>query len=216
MEQDVESDLEAAEAGHITSPRLLKLARISLDRPCLTDDASSSNVAFWTRDGLFTRLLTCTCKVLGNTNGSNEKAEEYLILLKNLVSYQSALVQGREVEIFGVLLSTRQRTVHSVSSRVDLHSDAEQLHSQVSEGAQAVLKLFVARLDVVYALSGLRLSLVDALAKNSVLDEGSAQAYAMALRVVSNLLSQLPSEVSFPILHNEAFRRLSTMSGARR
>ena len=167
--------VESVEAQSIEPVNLLKLARFS----SLHGPASAE--AIWLQDRAFGRLLDVCCTTLRREEEDN-LSEPALILLMSLVTNQTNLLGGREGEVMSLLLELRRRDDKSISA-----------------AAQAVMQLFVSKMNTLYGLATMRSSLESHIAKyrgeDGKLDPATANSYSMALEGLGRLFLDLPSEV---------------------
>ena len=166
----------ALEAQTIDNGDLLRLARLSSDRPYVDGEQEDP---LWVQERLYVRLMDGVCSLL--RSAEEEKLEPALVLATNLIAHQGSLLGGREAGILGLMLDLRRRENKSVSA-----------------AAQVVMQLFIDRTDPLYGLASLKTSLEAHLKTHSqggTIEERTAQSYAMALRSFGSLFVELPSAV---------------------
>lgn len=166
----------ALETHTIDGGDLLRLARLSSDRPYVDGDQEDP---LWMQERLYVRLMDGVCSLLASA--AEDKLEPALVLATNLIAHQGSLLGGREAGILGLMLDLRRRE-----------------NKGISAAAQVVMQLFIDRTDPLYGLASLKISLEAHLKTHSqgaTIDERTAQSYAMALRSFGSLFVELPSAV---------------------
>ncbi|KAI0676880.1 clasp N terminal-domain-containing protein [Trametes maxima] len=222
-EETLRTYIAALEEGSADVPVLKKLARLCAQNPAheplspvsprfaapLTpsplDVAARtlvlSNSDFWTQDKLFDRLFTALVKFLDPRKNA-EELEYGLIVLWEMLENQAPLLEGREADIFSLLLQIRYCAQMTVMQATNLFRDA-----------------LTSRIEPVYGLTTLHASLRafrDAPPPPSATTEIRDGTYAFGLIALGKFFLRLPAEVleeELPRLRATLISALTESSG---
>ncbi|TFK56070.1 hypothetical protein OE88DRAFT_1692958 [Heliocybe sulcata] len=192
---ELEGYISALQSGEWDVRTLQKLALLCTETP-LADQAADGfmdpsspfvdktvapgSSELWTQEKRFTRLFNALIEIL-NPEQSEDELEYGLIVLWEIIENQAPLLEGRESDVFSVMLGTRY---------------CNKLH--VLEATNTIRDALTTRVEPVYGLTTFHSNLKTFLAApppTSSTPETKSGIYAFALVAIGKFILRLPADI---------------------